>query len=149
MSIKAEFIHGTCVALGTRGAILTGPSASGKSDLALRFVCGTPAELDPALIADDQTRIEARGSQLYASAPTTIAGQIEIRGVGIVTLPYRPEAEIALLIELTAPESVPRLPPSPLPCRTLCGIDVPILLLSAFEQSAHLKLRLALQTRVW
>jgi HPr kinase/phosphorylase len=64
-------------------------------------------------------------------------------------MPYRKEAEVKLLIELASREVVPRMPPSPLSSRMLCGIDVPILLLWPFEASAPLKLRLALQTHVW
>jgi serine kinase of HPr protein (carbohydrate metabolism regulator) len=147
--LKGEFIHGTCVALGARAAILTGPSGSGKSDLALRFILGTPDHLEPSLIADDQTRIAARDGRLIAQTPETIAGQIEVRGIGIVAVPHRPQAEVVLIVELVEAKDIPRMPPSPLPTRSLCGIDVPNLLLWPFEASAALKLRLALQTGVW
>jgi HPr kinase/phosphorylase len=146
---KGEFIHGTCVALGSRAAILTGPSGSGKSDLALRFIHTAPGPLAAALIADDQTYIRAKDDRLIATAPDTIAGQIEVRGIGIVTVPYQVEAEVVVLVELASRERIPRMPPSPLPHRRLCGIDVPILLLYPFEPSAALKLRLVLQTPVW
>jgi HPr kinase/phosphorylase len=147
---EAERIHGTCVALGNAAAILVGPSGSGKSDLALRFVLGTPSELEPALVSDDQTWLAPRDGRLIASAPETIAGRIEVRGIGILAcLPYRPEAELRLIVDLAPSQDIPRLPPSPLPHRTICGIHVPILLLWPFEASAHLKLRLALQTPVW
>ena len=53
-----ELVHGTCVALGRTAALLRGPSGSGKSDLALRFLFLArrgPAALDaPILVADDQ-----------------------------------------------------------------------------------------------
>lgn len=147
--LKGEFIHGTCVALGSRAAILTGPSGSGKSDLALRFILETPGHLEPSLIADDQTRISARDGRLIAEAPETIAGRIEVRGVGIVAVPHRPQSEVVLLVELVDRKDISRMPPSPLPSRRLCGVDVPNLLLWPFEASAALKLRLALQTDVW
>ena len=149
MTSDAELIYGTCVSLGKKGAILTGASGSGKSDLALRFIFATPPELDPALIADDQVYVEARNGQLFAYPPKTISGQIEIRGLGIAHIPFRKEAEVKVLIRLTSKEEVPRLPPSPLPTQELCGINVPILLLSPFESSAALKLRLALQETIW
>jgi HPr kinase/phosphorylase len=146
---KTELIHGTCVALAGRAAILLGPSGSGKSDLALRFIHATPEHLAPALIADDQTRIHADHGRLMAEAPETIAGRIEVRGIGIVAVPHRSQSEVVLLVELAAGKDIPRMPPSPLPTRRLCGIDVPILLLCPFEASAPSKLRLALQTQVW
>ncbi len=141
----AVLFYGSCVALGKNAAILTGPSGSGKSDLALRFIFQTPAPLSPALVSDDQIRLEARNGHLTARPPESIAGQIEVRGIGIVDIPYCEEAEVKLLVQLVDKEIVPRLPPAPLLTRPLCGIDVPLLLLSALESSAPLKLRLALQ----
>ena len=79
-------MHGTCVALGQRGALLRGRSGSGKSDLALRFLAlARRRELLPLLVADDQVWVEAKGDgSLVASAPQTIAGKIEVRGLGII-----------------------------------------------------------------
>lgn len=145
MTLKTELVHGTCVSLGANAAILKGKPGSGKSDLALRFIFTTPQELDPALIADDQIRVEASEGRLLAFPPKKIAGQIEVRGIGIITLPYRRSAQVRCIVHLVNKEDVPRLPPSPLERQTICGVDVPILLLSPFETSAALKLRLALQ----
>lgn len=146
---RAELVYGTCVSLGKKAAILKGASGSGKSDLALRFIFTTPAELSPALVADDQIHVEERGGRLFAHPPKTISGQIEVRGIGIVNIPYCEEAEVKIVIQLASKEDVPRLPPCPLPTQMLCGVDVPILLLSPFESSAALKLRLALQDTIW
>jgi serine kinase of HPr protein (carbohydrate metabolism regulator) len=139
-----KLIYGTCVALGRTAAILQGPSGSGKSDLALRFALQTPAELDAALVADDQVRIEVRDGKLFASPPDTLAGKIEVRGLGIITLPFRREAELKLLVQLEEADDIPRLPTA-LHAAPLCGIALPLLLLAPFEASANLKLRLALQ----
>ena len=56
MKEARELVHGTCVALGGRAALLRGGSGAGKSDLALRFMA-LPAEgaLIPRLVADDQS----------------------------------------------------------------------------------------------
>ncbi len=43
-----------------------------------------------------------------ASCPTELAGLLEARGIGIVRLPYRPEARLALVVELTG--SADRMP---------------------------------------
>ncbi len=142
-------IYGTCVSLGGNAAILKGASGSGKSDLALRFIFDTPPELEAALVADDQIEVEERNGKLMASAPQTIAGRMEVRGIGIIAVPYRRDAEVRLIVQLTDNDEVPRLPPSPLPAQSLCGRDLPILQLSPFEPSAHLKLRLALQKIEW
>src|SRR5262249_29579358 len=86
----AEVTHGTCVALGQRGALLRGPSGCGKSDLALRFLFlarrGPAAIEAPALVADDQVELRRDGNRVLASAPESIRGKIEVRGVGIVNV---------------------------------------------------------------
>ena len=144
MTEAIKLIYGTCVALGRTTAILQGPSGSGKSDLALRFTLQTPAELGAALVADDQVRIEAREGKLFASPPPSLAGKIEVRGVGIVTLAFQSEAELKLVAQLAETDDVPRLP-ADLYAAPLCGIALPLIHLAPFEASAALKLRLALQ----
>ncbi len=144
MTETASLIYGTCVALGPVAAILRGPSRSGKSDLALRFILDTPSSLGAALVADDQVRVEAREGRLIASPPAVLAGRLEVRGIGIVTLPYAHEAELKLIVDLVESEDVPRLPSESLPTAVICGLALPIQLLAAFEASASLKLRLAL-----
>ena len=77
-----ELVHGTCVALGKRAALLRGPSGAGKSDLALRFLAlPGDGEYLPLLVADDQVFVAPNGNdELIASSPQTIAGKIEVRG---------------------------------------------------------------------
>ena len=149
MTLEAELVYGTCVSLGDSAAILQGASGSGKSDLALRFIFTTPSDLDPALVADDQINVEARQDKLFAHTPQTIEGQIEVRGIGIVNVPYRRQAEVKIIVKLAARQDIPRMPPHPLPKQTICGVSLPILLLYPFEPSAALKLRLALQNATW
>jgi HPr kinase/phosphorylase len=141
-----ELIHGTCVALGTYAALLRGGSGAGKSDLALRFLA-LPGEGQtlPRLVADDQVWIEARGpDELVASPPATLAGKIEVRGIGIVEAPYVAEAQLVLVVDLVAEKEVPRMPPDPLESVSIAGVAVPWLHLAPFELSAALKLKLAL-----
>ena len=45
MKEARELVHGTCVALGRRAALLRGKPGAGKSDLALRFTA-LPADGD-------------------------------------------------------------------------------------------------------
>ena len=138
-------IYGTCIALGPVAALLKGPSGSGKSDLALRFLFGTPSHLDAVLVSDDQVLIERVGDHLIARPPAIIAGKLEVRGIGIVALPFRAEAELRLIIRLCDPADVPRLPELGEDKAELCGIPLPVLALAPFEGSAPLKLRLALE----
>lgn len=141
-----ELVHGTCVALGRRGVLLRGASGSGKSDLALRFIAlADDAEGSAQLVADDQVFVEARGDgTLDASAPPAIAGKIEVRGIGIVDMPFIEAARLVLVCDLVKREDVPRMSPDPLERTEIAGVAVPLLRLYAFEPSAPLKLKLAL-----
>ncbi|MEJ2118175.1 MAG: hypothetical protein P8Y67_05365 [Alphaproteobacteria bacterium] len=139
--------YGTCVALGAGAALLLGPPGSGKSDLALRFIMLTPDSTGEktALVADDQVRLQAVGKRIVARPPGTIAGKIEVRGVGIVDVPFRAEAVLKLAIHLASAYDVPRLPSVPPAMMEFVGLQVPVLTLTPFEASAPLKLKLALQ----
>ena len=130
-------LHATCVAIGGRGVLITGPSGSGKSDLALRLI-----DRGAELVSDDGTIVEARNGRLIARAGPNIAGRMEARGIGILTLPHRAEIALALGIALDAiPE---RLPDDPLPTRRIEGVDLPTLGLAPFEASAAFKIEKAL-----
>jgi serine kinase of HPr protein (carbohydrate metabolism regulator) len=133
--------------LGRRAALLRGPPASGKSDLALRFLflprLGPGALEAPVLVADDQVRLVNDGNRLMASPLESIRGQIEVRGVGIVPVEWVAEAELVLVVDLAETAAVERLPEWDATVRLL-GIDLPLLRLAPFESSAPVKLALAL-----
>ena len=147
MHDAAELVHGTCVALGQRAVLLRGPSGSGKSDLALRFLFLArrgPAALEaPILVADDQVRLVRDGNRLLAASPESIRGRIEVRGVGIVAAKAIAEAELVLVVDLVNMGETERLPGPDARVRLL-GIDLPLLRLAPFENSAPVKLVLAL-----
>lgn len=146
MKQARELVHGTCVALGRRGVLLRGGAGSGKSDLALRFMA-LPGEgaLCPGLVADDQVYVSANpDGTLTASAPPTIAGKIEVRGLGIMPVPFLPEAELVLVCDLVGGKDVPRMPPESEKATVLAGVPLPTLRLAPFEASAPLKLKMAL-----
>jgi serine kinase of HPr protein (carbohydrate metabolism regulator) len=141
-----ELVHGTCVAFGRRAVLLRGEPGAGKSDLALRFLALPPeAKERPALVADDQVWIAvgAEGA-LMASPPAALAGKIEVRGLGIVEVPFLPEAELKLVCDLVGETDVPRMPPETWERTEIAGIALPALKLAPFEASAPLKLKMAL-----
>jgi serine kinase of HPr protein (carbohydrate metabolism regulator) len=143
----ADLVHGTCVALGRAAALIRGPSGSGKSDLALRFLFLArrgPAALDPpTLVADDQVALERVGNRIIVKAPESIRGRIEIRGIGIVEVKSHPDAELALVVDLVPPAEVPRMPETDAVARVL-NVDVPLIRLAPWEASAPIKLAVAL-----
>jgi serine kinase of HPr protein (carbohydrate metabolism regulator) len=134
-------VHGTTVALEGEGVLLRGPSGSGKSDLALRLIDG-----GARLIADDQTELTRVADGLLARSPASIAGRMEVRGVGILRVPTVPSALLRLVIDLVAPDRVERLP-EPQFCDYL-QCSLPLLALAPFEASAPAKIRLALASLV-
>jgi serine kinase of HPr protein (carbohydrate metabolism regulator) len=141
-----ELVHGTCVALGRTAALLRGPSGSGKSDLALRFLFLArrgPAALEPPiLVADDQVRLARRGARLIAAAPDGIRGKMEVRGVGIVEVKSLPEAELALVVDLAPASELERMPEGD--AASLLGVELPLIRLAPWEGSAAIKLAIAL-----
>lgn len=142
-----ERVHATAIAVDGKAALIVGPSGSGKSDLALRCLGLLPSQLvasAPLLVADDQVQLERAHGRLMASPPATIAGMIEVRGVGILRLPFQPVAEVRLVADLMAIGHGERHP-DPVPTRRLLGFDAPVVHLAPFEASAPLKLIFALQ----
>ena len=126
--------------------LLRGPSGAGKSDLALRLIAGggrfPGLAGEPVLIADDQVQLWVADGRLAVTAPEAIAGRLEIRGIGIVTVPHAREARLALVIDLVPQARVPRLPePESV---VLLGVSVPRLSLEAFSASTPVKVLAAL-----
>jgi serine kinase of HPr protein (carbohydrate metabolism regulator) len=95
MSDMEKNIHASCVAIGSAGVLLLGPSGAGKSDLALRLI-----DDGAQLVADDRTILFIDKGALWAKAPASIRGLIEIRGVGIVKTPARARVKISLVVKL-------------------------------------------------
>jgi HPr kinase/phosphorylase len=146
-AIGAERVHATALALGDKAVLIRGPSGSGKSDLALRCITAPPlpwSRQRVELIADDQVMLTLREQAIEASVPPQIAGKIEVRGLGILTLPHKPHARLALVVDLVDPGEVPRYPLAE-SIATVLGAGVPLVRLAPFEASAPVKLILALE----
>ncbi|TNE43989.1 MAG: aldolase [Sphingomonadales bacterium] len=141
-----ELIHANCVVIGDYAALLIGPSGSGKSDLSLRLI-----DRGAILVSDDYTRLhldEATGS-VIARPPETIAGRMEVRGLGILAMPYREQAPVALVVALVA-EGEPAVERLPMAQRShsLCGRTIPLVRLNAMEASVPIKLEYALRASI-
>jgi serine kinase of HPr protein (carbohydrate metabolism regulator) len=134
--LSAESLHASTVALGGRAVLISGPSGSGKSDLALRLI-----DRGFALVSDDQTLVRRDDDRLIASPPATIAGKLEIRGIGIVEMDHLAEAPVALLVELTS--DIERLPDDSRE-RPVLGIALPLISVDAMTASAAAKVAIAL-----
>ena len=131
-------VHATAIAIDSRAVLLRGASGSGKSDLALRLI-----DAGARLVADDQSELYRRGDAIIARAPATIAGLVEVRGIGIFRLDALAEAPVALIVDLVPSETLERLPVRR--SETILGLALPLIALAPFEASAAAKLRLALR----
>ncbi|MFL6724145.1 MAG: HPr kinase/phosphorylase [Sphingomicrobium sp.] len=134
--LSSENLHASCVASDGRAVLISGPSGSGKSDLALRLL-----DRGFILVSDDRTIVRKEGSRLIASAPDTIKGKLEIRGVGIVDMDVVPDAPVALVIELTS--DIERIPDDSRE-RLILGIGIPVISVDAMTASAPSKVAVAL-----
>ena len=131
------WLHASCVELNQTGVVLRGPSGSGKSDLALRLI-----DAGGRLIADDRLAVERAGDRLLGRPAAALAGLLEVRGFGIVRLPYGAVCELGLVVDLD-PQAWPARLPEP-EAVALLGLSLPCLRLDPRAPSACAKVRLAL-----
>ena len=134
--LSSETAHASTVAVDGRAVLISGPSGSGKSDLTLRLL-----DRGFTLVSDDQTIVKREGDRLLASAPPTIKGKLEIRGIGIVEMDTVATAPIALYVELTS--EIVRLPDDRRE-RPVFGVNLPLISVDAQTASAASKVSLAL-----
>jgi hypothetical protein len=113
------------VLVGARALLIRGPSASGKSQLALELIhaADTGGLRFARLVADDRVHLTAAGGRLLARPAASLAGLIEVRGIGLLRLPYEPCAVIGLVVDLG--EDSNRLPAPEQRQALIDGISLP------------------------
>ena len=87
MEIKAPIsgpfiIHATCVDVKGSGVLIVGRSGAGKSSLAVGLLA-----LGSSLVADDQCELIVKNKGFSISKPASLPNSIEIRGIGLVSVP--------------------------------------------------------------
>ena len=141
------FLHGTCVSVGGEGVLILGDPGRGKSGLALRLIDEpgygiSDVLLRSELVADDQVIVTRDQDRLWAAAPATLRGKLEIRGLGIVTLTTVPSVDLALVVQLQNHTAIKRLPdPATF---DILGIALPLVEIDAKIASAPARIRAAL-----
>jgi len=133
---SSDRLHATSVAIDGVAVLIEGASGSGKSDLALRLI-----DRGATLVSDDQTLVVRAGKLLLARAPATIAGQIEVRGIGIVAMPHVDDVPVGLLVRVDG--AVERMPERR--ARKIAGIAIRQFAVDPFHASAPIKVELALR----
>lgn len=134
--LSSETLHASCVAIGDRAVLIEGRSGTGKSDLALRLI-----DRGAVLVSDDYTVLTRRDGALTASPPATIAGKMEVRGLGLIEVGYAHDVLVALVV--VADNDPVRMPEAEA-LRAIAGVTLPELRLSLLEPSAPIKVERAL-----
>lgn len=130
-------IHASCISLGGRGILFLGDSGAGKSDLSLRMITSFGAKL----VADDRVDIKITNDKVIAAAPDILKGLLEVRGVGIISLPPQDSVEVNLVVNLTTAQ-LERLPEKSF--YEIAGVSLPQISLNPFEISAPAKVLAAI-----
>jgi HPr kinase/phosphorylase len=126
-------LHASCAARcdsgkATCGVLIVGPSGAGKSDLLLRLI-----DRGFRLVADDQVLMDG----LQARPPDSLAGLIEIRGLGIVRMAHLQSVRLALVVQLGRAERLPMQSRYEV-------LDLPMISVDPWAASAPLLVELAL-----
>jgi len=97
-------MHASTVCLNAKALVITGPSGSGKSSLALRMI-----SLGADLVADDMTQLRGTPHHVTAHHPATMSPMIEVRGMGLLHASHMTDQPVHAILDLGI-EEVERLP---------------------------------------
>ncbi len=126
-------IHASAVVLDDGAVLIRGPAGAGKTHLALALIDMWRGQGGFArLLSDDQVFVMQRDGRLVAHTPRAIAGLAEIRGVGIVELPYEASAVVDLVVDLVDRDA----PPAPPSRVRIESVDLPLLTLRSRDTDA-------------
>jgi HPr kinase/phosphorylase len=121
-------IHASAVLVGPHAVLLRGPSGAGKSRLALELIQAAPSKFT-RLVADDRVYVETAHGRLLVRPAPSLAGLIEVRGLGIIRLPYEPVAVATLVLDLGSPTE--RMPGEAAVHTSIEGVKLPRLAVAA------------------
>ncbi|SOH92480.1 HPr Serine kinase C-terminal domain-containing protein [Monaibacterium marinum] len=88
-------IHGCVISGPSRAVLILGAAGSGKSSLSLHLLAR-----GAQLVADDRVVLDAQQGRLMASAPSSLHGLIELRGIGIGQVTPAAPAALSLVVDL-------------------------------------------------
>jgi hypothetical protein len=120
------------VLTGSRATLIRGPAGSGKSRLAFALIEAAITGLLPfaRLVADDRVELTASHGRLLLRPPPTLAGLIEVRGLGVRRMLFEHVAVAGIIVDLVAADGE-RVPPSAAQIGEINGISLPRLAVAA------------------
>ena len=129
-------IHSTSVVIDDNGVLILGDSGSGKSDLALRLI-----DNGATLISDDISICRKNLNNIYLYCPPEIKGLLEVREIGIITVPFVERIKLRLVVNLKSINNE-RFPKDS--TYKILGIKIPIINIEGKNSSAVAKIKVKL-----
>lgn len=120
--LQKTSLHATALHIGDHGILLTGPSGSGKSQLAYELMTMAKRDRLPfGLIADDLVSFKANKNATLMTyppkSPEVLRGMMEMRGFGLVKVPFSNAHQLTHVYALSNDEAMldshRQLPPKP------------------------------------
>ena len=93
-------MHATCVDINGSGVLIIGRSGAGKSSLAINLLA-----LGSNLVADDQCELVKKNNRFRISKPASLPNSIEIRGIGLVSVPMVVETSLDWVVNMDEAET--------------------------------------------
>jgi len=129
-------IHSTSVVIDDNGVLILGDSGSGKSDLALRLI-----DNGATLISDDISICRKNSNNIYLYCPPEIRGLLEVREIGIITVPFVERIKLRLVVNLKSNNNE-RFPKDS--SFRILGIKIPLINIEGKNSSAVAKIKVKL-----
>ena len=129
-------IQSTSVVIDDNGVLILGDSGSGKSDLALRLI-----DNGATLISDDISICRKNSNNIYLYCPPEIRGLLEVREIGIITVPFVERIKLRLVVNLKSNNNE-RFPKDS--SFRILGIKIPIINIEGKNSSAVAKIKVKL-----
>ena len=129
-------MHSSSVVIDDNGVLILGDSGSGKSDLALRLI-----DNGATLISDDISICRKNSSNIYLYCPPEIKGLLEVREIGIITVPFVERIKLRLVVNLQSKNNE-RFPKEN--SYRILGIKIPLISIEGKNSSAVAKIKVKL-----
>ncbi len=134
--MELKRIHSSSVVIDDNGVLILGRSGSGKSDLALRLI-----DTGATLISDDVSICKKKSNDVYLFCPSQTRGLLEVREIGIITVPFVEKIKLRLVVKLTG-NKTDRTPKTNF--FKILGVKLPLLKIDGKNSSAVVKVKVKL-----
>ena len=129
-------MHSSSVVIEDNGVLILGNSGCGKSDLALRLI-----DNGATLISDDVSICKKSLNNIYLHCPPEIKGLLEVREIGIITVPFVERIKLRLVVNLKSKNNE-RFPKDN--SFRILGIKIPLISIEGKNSSAVAKIKVKL-----